>query len=26
LLVTGPANVCTECLAVCRDILNSRAE
>jgi hypothetical protein len=23
-LVTGPANVCSECLAVCRDILNSR--
>jgi len=24
-LVTGPANVCAECLVVCRDILNSRA-
>jgi hypothetical protein len=24
-LVTGPANVCNECLVVCREILNSRA-
>jgi hypothetical protein len=24
-LVIGPANVCTECLVVCRDILDSRA-